>query len=230
MKKAIVTGASRGMGAAIAHALAENGYAVHGVARDSQALEVLCREIRQKGGSATCTKLDISDSVATAHWLETLETPDVLVNNAGMGVFKPFDMLNVSDFDQMFMLNVRACFQISQGIALKMREAGKGRIISIVSDAGKRVFPNGSLYCASKAAQSTLMQALRTELQPAGIRLTQIYPGLTDSFFNGSTPGSEKKAAWLQLKDIADAVLYVVNAPDHVVVDEIMLHPRSQNW
>jgi NADP-dependent 3-hydroxy acid dehydrogenase YdfG len=230
MKKAIITGASRGMGAAIARTLAANGFAVHAVARDTQALKDLCDEINNKGGMASYTALDISDPAATAHWLEGADTPDLLVNNAGIGVFKPFDVLSVGDFDMLFHLNVRACFQISQGIAAKMIKTGRGQIISIVSDAGKRVFPNGSLYCASKAAQNSLMQALRTELQPAGIRLTQIFPGLTDSYFNGGIPGSDRKSDWLQVNDIAAAVLYVANAADHIVLDEIMLHPRTQNW
>ena len=100
----------------------------------------------------------------------------------------------------------------------------------LASDVAKRTFSGGSLYCASKYAQDAFSASLRKELRSHGIKVSVVYPGLVDTFFHDGNPGQPHRAEYLKPHDIADAVAYILNAPAHVVIDELMLHPLVQDY
>ena len=111
-----------------------------------------------------------------------------------------------------------------------MREAKKGHLITIASDVAKRVFDGGSLYCASKYAQHAFTEALRKEVRRDGIKVSTIYSGLVDTMFHPEPQGSEAHKEWLTCEDMAESIFYIMNQPAHVVIDELMIHPLSQEY
>ncbi|KUL49079.1 oxidoreductase [Streptomyces sp. NRRL F-4489] len=199
-RAALVTGASRGIGAAIAERLAADGAAValtyH--SRDDRAAEVVKR-IEEAGGRAWAVRADAADpeavrtSVAAA--ADRFGRLDILVNNAGTGVLGPFEGIATADVDRVLATNVRAPFLAAQAAAAHLAEGG--RIISIGSCMADRApFPGGSLYAMSKAALAGLTKALARELGPRGITVNLVHPGPIDTDMNPADgPGAAPQAA-----------------------------------
>lgn len=234
MKIAIITGASRGIGEAIARQLAATGYIVSLWARTDADLSRVAAEIQAAGGQADTQVVTITDPVSTQAAAERVFQRygriDVLVNNAGTGHFKSVQDLSADEWDAMMDTNAKGSFLACKAVIGYMKAACQGHIVHITSDVSRRVFANGAGYCASKYAQDALAAALRKELRPAGIKVSTLYPGLTDSYFGGAEQGADYKKDWLRPEDVAQAVHFVLAAPAHVVVDELMLHPFSQDW
>ena len=230
----IISGASRGIGREIATHLAREDHFVMLLARNAEELGELEEAIDQTGGKALAFPLDVSDEQQVNEVVQAVIKDfgriDCLINNAGIGLFKPVEDISSMDWDHLMEVNVKGSFLLTKAVLPTMRSAGSGHIVAITSDAGRRTFPDGSLYCASKYAQNALFSALRRELRPQGIKVSVIMPGLVDTFFNNSEPGSPDKSHFLKPIDIAHAVSYILNAPRHVVVDEVVLHPSSQDW
>lgn len=233
-KCAIISGASRGIGEAISRKLAQDGYRVCLLARNENDLNALCASISESGGDAVAFAVDLSNAEELnekfARIGSTLGTVDLLVCNAGAGKFQPIMELELADWDLQMNLNARASFVLSRLVVPLMVQRKKGHLVFITSDAARRTFSNGVAYCASKFAQHAMAAALRQELRPSNVKVTEILPGLVASYFNNSTPDSQEKSDWLKPADVADAVSYAVAAPPNVIVDEIMLHPMSQSW
>jgi NADP-dependent 3-hydroxy acid dehydrogenase YdfG len=158
---------------------------------------------------------------------EEIHTLEVELDAAG-GMAKAF----VTDIreDTVMEVNVKGSFLLTKAVLPGMKAAGKGHIVAIASDVSKRTFAHGSLYCASKYAQHAYFESVRREVRSLGIKVSVIYPGLVDTYFHPGAPGQPQRATYLQPRDIADAVGYIVGAPDHVLIDELMLHPMSQEW
>lgn len=233
-KITIISGASRGIGRAVATRLARENHFVMLLARNAEELTELEFEIDQSGGKSLSFPLDISDEAqinqAVAQILRDFGRIDAVVNNAGVGVFKNADEIETEDWDRVMDVNVRGSFLLTKAALPHMKTAGQGHIIGIASDVSKRTFATGSLYTASKYAQHAFFESLRREVHPLGIKVSVIYPGLVDTFFHDGEPGQPRRSGYLQPTDIADAVAYVLNAPPHVLIDELMLHPMVQNW
>jgi NADP-dependent 3-hydroxy acid dehydrogenase YdfG len=235
MKKvSIVSGASRGIGREIAFRLAQRGNFVALLARNTEELEELEHDIDSKGGKSKAYPLDISDerqvTEAVAAIAKDLGTIQHVVNNAGIGVFKPTQLISSAEWEQVMDVNVKGTFLLTKAALPYLLEQKSGHILGIASDVSKRTFPNGSLYCASKYAQDAFFAALRREVRSQGVKVSVIYPGLVDTFFHGLDAGTEKQAQYLSSGDIADAAAYILYAPQHVIIDELMLHPMSQEW
>ncbi len=230
----IISGASRGIGRAIAQKLAKTGHFVILLARNREELEDLELEIDESGGKALAIPCDVSDeksvNEAVAEVVKNFGRIDAVIANAGLGAFGNAENLTAADFDQMMNVNVKGTFLLAKAAAPHMKKAQKGHFVAIASDVSKRTFAGGSLYCASKFAQDAFIQSLRREVRKDGIKVSGIFPGLVDTFFHGRSEGDERQNAYLSPRDIAEAVAYVVNAPAHVVVDELMIHPISQDW
>jgi NADP-dependent 3-hydroxy acid dehydrogenase YdfG len=230
-KTAIISGASRGIGRAVAQTLAHNGFNVALLARNKADLQIIEKEIDK---NVKTYALDISNeqevNEAVADILQTFGKIDVVINNAGVGVFKPTEELTSKEWDNLMDTNVKGTFLLTKATLPHLKNQHSGIIIGIASDVSKRVFPNGSLYCATKYAQDAYLSAVRKEVRRFGIKVSLIYPGLVDTYFHNDTEGSSKQSDWLESQDIANAVLYVCNAPVHVVLDEIMIHPISQEY
>ena len=233
-KIAIVTGASRGIGRAIALQLAANGAKVAAVARNGADLAGLRNEIADQGGESLSVVANVAVAdearVVVEKTLERFGRVDILVNNAGVGQFKPTEEFEESEWDETMDVNVKGTFLLSKAVLPHLKAQRSGHLLSIASDVSKRTFGNGSVYCASKYAQDAFCAAVRKEVRPFGIKVSVIYPGLVATYFGGTQPDEERKKDWLQSADIAHAAVYILGAPAHVVVDELMLHPLSQEY
>ena len=227
---AIVSGASRGIGKATALLLALQGATVVAVARSEKELTALT----QKTGGLSIIA-DISNEADAQHVVqETLRhygRLDILVCNAGVGSFAELENFSSAEWDRIFDTNVKGTFLLCKAAVPHFKAQKRGHIVGITSDVAKRTFAHGTAYGASKYAQDAVLASLRKEVRPHGIKVSTIYPGLVDTYFNDTTPGSpEAEKTHLRPADIAQAVRYVLEAPPHVVVDELMLHPLTQEW
>ncbi len=233
-KIAVVAGASRGIGKAIATQLAAAGAQVILLARNQNDLNQAVAEIRQQGGLAAAFVLDISDEQAVKSVFQQIiqqyKRIDILVNNAGIGEFYPVSETSASFWDEVMNTNVKGTFLCSKEAVIQMQKQGNGHIVCIASDVAKRTFANGALYCSSKFAQDAFSSALRKEVRKDGIKVSVVYPGLVDTYFNKSKPGNPENATHLKPDDIAASVLHILSAPKHVVIDELMIHPISQDY
>jgi NADP-dependent 3-hydroxy acid dehydrogenase YdfG len=234
MKSILITGASKGIGRVLALTLAEAGHAVGLVARSSAELHTLKAEIEANGGKAEVFVGDVADDnfaqATVAKMLEVFGRLDIMVNNAGYGIFKKVADTTADEWDALMATNVRGTFLFSKAAAVPMTAQGSGHIVNVASDVAKRVFDGGSLYCASKYAQDAFSMALRKEVRKHGIKVSVVYSGLVDTHFHSHPQGDPHAAAWLRDRDVADAIVYILNAPSHVVVDELMIHPLSQDY
>ena len=227
---AIVTGASRGIGKAISLLLALQGAKVVAVARSEDELIELTNKTQGLGIVA-----DVADESDAAHVVaETLRQYgrlDIVVCNAGVGSFNELENFSDAEWDRIFDTNVKGTFLLCKAVVPYFKAQKKGHIVGITSDVAKRTFAHGTAYGASKYAQDAVLGSLRKEVRPHGIKVSTIYPGLVDTYFNDTRPGSaEAEKTHLRPADVAQAVRYVLEAPAHVVIDELMLHPLTQEW
>lgn len=230
----IISGASRGIGRAVATRLARENHFVLLLARNNEEISELELEIDSAGGKALSFAVDVSNESQVNEVVEQAIRDfgriDNLINNAGIGIFKEAENFSEDEWTRVMDVNVKGSFLLSKAVLPHMKAAGKGHIVGIASDVSKRTFAEGSLYCASKYAQHAFFEALRREVRSKGIKVSVIYPGLVDTYFHEGDPGQPHRAQYLQPHDIADAVSYVINAPHHVIIDELMLHPMVQEW
>ena len=230
----VITGASKGIGRGIAMAAAAEGANLVLMARSAEMLEDLKQNFQERAiecvvyAGSVANEEDINGCIQLG--LDIFGQVDVLINNAGIGLFKPVEEISIEEWDSVMEVNARGTFLMTKAVLPHMKERKHGRIINIASDVSKRTFPAGSLYCASKHAQHAFADALRKEVLEHGIRVSTIYPGKVDTHFAGGKPGTPEKDDHLKPKDIAQAVIYLLHTPDYIVVDEITLHPSTQTW
>jgi NADP-dependent 3-hydroxy acid dehydrogenase YdfG len=234
MQKILISGASKGVGRAIALTLAKSRPCALGlIARSADGLASVVEELQNYDCmfESYVGSVGDPDFIATtvARFQQSFGGIDVLVNNAGVGTFAPVDQISFSDWETMLSTNVTGTFLLCKECVPLMKGVG-GHIITIASDVSRRTFPGGGGYCATKYAQEALCLALRKEVRPFGIKVTVVYPGLIDTHFHSSPEGDVSHATWLKAEDLANAVQYIVDAPKHVVIDEIVLHPASQEY
>ena len=230
-KTIIISGASRGIGRATALLLAQNGANIVATARNADELSTL--EAEGNGKIAVvpgdvANEADMELVVQTA--LDRFGRIDVVINNAGYGVFKNVDEISVDEWDSVMATNVKGTFLLTKAALPALKAQGSGHIVVVASDVAKRTFAGGSLYTASKYAQEAFMGALRKEVRPNGIKVTGVYSGLVDSHFHAKGHGHETSKGWLQSEDMAESMLFIVSRPAHVVIDEFMVHPLEQEY
>ena len=233
-KITLISGASRGIGRAVSLRLAHEGHFVVVLARNAEEIGELEHEIDEAGGKALSIVCDVSDEKqvndAVAEVIRDFQRIDCLVNNAGIGIFKPAEEITPDEWDRVMDVNVKGSFLLTRAVLPHMKAAGSGHIVGIASDVSKRTFSTGSLYTASKYAQHAFFESLRREVRVLGIKVSVIYPGLVDTYFHQAEQGEPQHAKFLHADDIANAVSYIVQAPPHVLIDELMIHPMSQEW
>jgi NADP-dependent 3-hydroxy acid dehydrogenase YdfG len=221
-----VTGASRGIGWAIAELLHRSGARVIAGARQRPVFADL---------PVTTAELDVaSEASVQAFAAQAIAAGvDTLVNNAGIGVFGTLEHASVDDYRRVFETNVLGTLLATKWLIPEFkRRHGRGLpsfLVNVTSDVSARTFGGGAIYTASKHAQRALTQTAAREGQGYGLRVTEVRPGMTDTYFGARTPGSPERAQHLQPKDVARAVLYALAAPPHVRVDEIVVHPAVQS-
>jgi len=227
---AVVTGAGRGIGKAIAVSLAEEGAHVVLVSRSGKELETVRIGIEKRGWTAEVAAADITDDAAAARVFEDTAKRhgriDILVNNAGIGRFAPMRSLAMRDLDDMWKLNVRALVHCTK-LALPIMEKNKrGVIVNISSLAGKNAFIGGAGYAATKWALLGLSRCLMLEEREHNIRVVAICPGSVDTTFNDNRD-PEKRQRILSPQDVAEAVLLAVTMPERAMVSEIDIRPTK---
>ena len=233
-KTAIITGASRGIGKAIAENLAKDGVNVILTARKQDELNETVVTINRQGGKASAYSLDITDETAIKKFVAEVQkmghSIDILINNAGIGGFENVTETDSAFWDQVMDVNVKGTFLMCKHIMPFMQKQKQGHILNIASDVAKRTFATGAMYCASKYAQDAFSSALRKEVREFNIKVSVVYPGKVETYFNNSIPGANKEFHRLHPYDIANSVNYILSAPAHVVIDELMIHPLSQDY
>jgi NADP-dependent 3-hydroxy acid dehydrogenase YdfG len=234
-KVVVVTGASRGIGESVALAFAKENAKLVLVARNPEDLERV-RGLAMEAGAedvlTVTTDITKEDEVEVMVdvTLSRFGKIDILVNNAGVGYFKPVQETTLKEWQTMFDSNVTGLFLCTRGFLTSMLEQGSGHIINLSSDVGRRTIAGGAGYCATKFAVQGFAESLRKEVQPKGIKVTNILPGMTDTYFAGSRQGEPHKADWLKAEDIAAAVMYAARQPEKVLVDDVTIHPMIQEY
>ena len=240
-KVAIVTGASSGIGYATALTLSKSGAKVAIGARRTDKLLELENKIRQNGGEAFSQKLDVTKKsdcnsfvdATIKKWGEV----DILVNNAGLMPLSFVKNLKIDEWDQMIDVNIKGVLYCTAAVIPHMYAKKSGHIINISSVAGRIVFPSGSVYCATKHAVTAFSEGLRQEFSTrSNIRVTCIEPGvvsteLTNTITDESLQSfveTSKKMNSLKAEDIANAILFAVEAPSHVNINEVLIRPTTQ--
>ena len=231
---AVVTGASSGIGAASARALAGDGFHVVCAARRKDRIETLAEEI---GGRAVVC--DVTDPASVAELAAAVDSVDVLLNNAG-GAFDQASVeeADVEDWARMFDVNVLGAVRVTQALLPALRADGGGLIVNLGSTAGRIAYEGGGGYTAAKHGLKVLSQTLRLELVAEPLRITEIAPGMvkTEEFtlkrFQGDKERYDAVYAGVQeplvAEDIAEAVRWVASLPSHVNIDELVVRPRAQ--
>ncbi len=234
MKTILITGASKGIGRALALRLAADGANLALVARSGAELELLKTEVETLGGKALLFVGDVADETlatnAVADTVAAFGKLDAVINNAGFGIFGQAETLSVTDWDSVYATNVKGTFLFSREAVKAMKVSGGGHIVNVASDVAKRVFDGGSLYCSSKFAQDAFSMALRKEVRPHQIKVSVLYTGLVDTHFHARPQGDPHHADWLTPENVADSIHFVLSAPPHVVIDELVVHPLSQAY
>ena len=240
-KVAIITGASSGIGEATALTLAKAGVKVAIGARRVDRLKELSKKIIANGGEVFFQKLDVTKNEECKNFakavLDKWGSIDILVNNAGLMPLSFFKNLKVDEWDRMIDVNIKGVLYCTGSVISHMKEKKSGHIVNLSSVAGRVVFPAGSVYCATKFAVAAFTEGLRQEFSVrSNIRVTSIEPGivateLTDTITDESLQQfveNGKKMKTLQAQDIANAILYAVDSPSHVNVNEILIRPTTQ--
>ncbi|MGI8524090.1 MAG: SDR family NAD(P)-dependent oxidoreductase [Nocardioides sp.] len=234
-RNAVVTGASSGIGAATARALAREGYTVTCAARRTDRIEALAAEI---GGQAVAC--DVTDPGSVAALAESVgPTLDVLVNNAGGAVgLDPVESADPEQWRTMYDVNVLGLLHVTQALLPALRAGGDGLIVNVGSTAGRAAYEGGAGYTAAKHGTKVVTETLRLELVGEPIRVTEVAPGMvrTEEFALVRFGGDQAKADAvydgvaepLVADDVADAIAWVATRPSHVNIDELVIKPRAQ--
>ena len=239
-KTAFITGATSGIGKATAQLFAKNNIRLILCGRRNERLIQLKEEL-SKLTDVTTLQFDVRKKAAVFNAVESLpkefQKIDILINNAGnahgLSTIQDGD---TDDWDAMLDINVKGLLYVSKAILPKMVERNDGFVVNIGSIAGKEVYPNGNVYCASKYAVNALNKAMRIDLNKHNIRVSAIHPGAVETEFSevrfkgdiAKAKDVYKGFKALQAKDIADIIYFVVTRPYHVNIEDLIVYPTAQ--
>ena len=237
----LITGASSGLGKATAEKFAAEGWNLILTARRKEKLAVVVNDIEKKYGVKTLSLIfDVQDKKAVFEHLENLpkewQAINVLLNNAGLALGRdPFEDANLEDWETMIDTNLKGLLYASKAI-LPFIIAQKGHIINIGSTAGKEVYKDGNVYCATKHAVDAISKAQRIDLLQHQVKVTAIHPGAVETDFSivrfkGDTTKADAVYAGytpLKAEDIADTIWYVANTPKHVCINDLVITCTAQ--
>lgn len=241
-KTAVITGASSGLGAAAAHALAALGVRIVAAAVDQAGLDRIVGEIRAKGGEAVGLSTDVTDLNATKELAkfakDTYGSVDILVNNAGLMLFSNWTDLAVDDWERMINVNIKGYLNSIAGVLPYMLEQKSGQILNMDSVAGHQVGASAGVYSSTKFFVQAMTESMRKELGVQhGIRVNTVSPGVVNTgWADKVTDPAGKKAAQelnkiaIDPEDIAKAVVFALNQPANVTVNDLIISPTRQDW
>lgn len=239
---ALITGATSGIGQATARKLAKEGCGkLILAARRTERLTTLKTELEQLGAEVCTITLDVRDKSAVDRAFGQLpkgfERVDVLLNNAGLASgLDTFDNADMNDIEVMIDTNVKGLIYVSKAIIPHMIKQGAGHIINVASIAGKEVYGNGNVYCATKHAVDALTRGMRVDLVSKGIKVSQIAPGAVNTEFStvrfhGDTERADHVYDGYQPltgEDIAECLFFMISAPEHLNVADMLILPLAQ--
>jgi short-subunit dehydrogenase len=219
----LVTGASSGIGRAIARQLLQHGHQVIGVSRN-------CQQFQFPHPQFSAVELDLAKPIAIAAFAKQLQQDypalDAVVFAAGYGQFGGLEQFSFAQIEQLMMVNFTAQAHLSRALLPKLKQKSHSNLIYIGSEAALKGSRNGSIYCASKFALRGFSQALRDECGKTAVRVSLVNPGMVDTAFFDKLSFAPNQA--LQADDVADAVSYILQAGHHCVIDEINLNPANK--
>lgn len=247
-KVVVVTGASSGIGEATAKLLAHKGAKVVLAARRIDRIRQLERDITGNGGQglALAIECDVTDRERVRAMVDEAVSVfgpiDILINNAGVMPLSPIEALREGDWAQMVDVNINGVLHCTGACLPHMTKevngsARGGHIVNVSSVAGRRVFPNAAVYCGTKFFVHAFSEGLRAELFRKGVRVTVVAPGIVETELQDHIPDTALRDAFfertksmrkLQAQDIANAICYAVESPEHVSVNEILIRPTDQ--
>jgi NADP-dependent 3-hydroxy acid dehydrogenase YdfG len=242
MKTAIITGATSGIGEATAYAFAEKGFNLILTGRRADRLNSVADLLKSRYSTKIITlEFDVRDRAATEDAINSIpadfKSVDILVNNAGLAVgLSHVQDGDIDDWDRMIDTNIKGLLYVTKAVAPLMTARGKGHIVNISSVAGREVYENGGVYCATKHAVDALSRAMRIDMLENGIKVTNVCPGATETEFSTVRfKGDEERAKKvyegyksLTAKDIADVIIYIVTLPEHICINDILIMPSAQ--
>lgn len=238
-KTALITGATSGIGKATAYEFAKHGINLILCGRRSERLESIKKDLDSLTKVYTLC-FDVRDKTQVEKAINSLpndfKTIDILINNAGNAHgLDPIQTGNLDDWDAMMDINVKGLLYISKAIIPQMTKRQAGHIINIGSSAGKEVYPKGNVYCASKHAVLAITEGMRIDLNPFGIKVGSVNPGLVETEFSQVRFKGDKIADTvykgfkaLQAEDIADIIYFVISRPYHVNIADLLVFPTAQ--
>ncbi|WNH08781.1 SDR family NAD(P)-dependent oxidoreductase [Thalassobellus suaedae] len=238
-RTALITGATSGIGEATAYKFAENGINLILCGRRLQRLNTIQKAL-EKLTNVHILNFDVSNKEATfdaiASLPENFKDIDILINNAGNAHgLDPINKGSIDDWDAMIDINVKGLLYVSKAIIPQMTERQSGHIINIGSSAGKEVYAKGNVYCASKHAVLAITEGMRIDLNPFGIKVGAVSPGLVETEFSQVRFKGDKIAdsvykgfKALEAKDIAEIIYFAVSRPPHVNIADILVFPTAQ--
>ncbi|MFO7788950.1 MAG: SDR family oxidoreductase [Bacteroidales bacterium] len=241
-KLALITGATAGIGKATAELLIKNGYRVIITGRRKDRLEAIEDKLKlQHNGRVHSLHFDVREKSevdkAIASLPDDMSDIDILINNAGLASgLDPVQSGDTDDWDKMIDTNIKGLMYVTRAVVPGMIQRKKGQIVNIGSIAGREVYPNGNVYCATKHAVDALTKAMRRDLLEDGIKVSQVAPGAVDTEFSVVRfHGDEAKAedvykAYepLHAADVAESILFVISRPPHVNINDVLVMPADQ--
>ncbi len=220
-KVVLVTGAGRGIGRAIAHAFAAEGAAVALQGKTKKNLEKVQRELKALGAATVVLAGDVSDEGTVSRCVAAAEQElgpiDVLVNNAGIFATGPIDKIDALVFDRVLEVNLRGPFLMSRAVLPGMKSRRRGHIVNIASTAGRRGFPGGGAYCASKFGLAGLTEAMRYDVRAFDVRVTCVFPSSVATDLAREHDAGLKEERAIQPEDVARAVVALVKMDDRAL-------------
>jgi len=228
---ALVTGASRGIGRAIAMRLAKLGAAIAICGRDARALAMVEDELHKIGPAVHAQTADVTRSSHVSELVNktqnTLGPVTILVNNAGIGLFGPAHERTAEEWDRVLDTNLKSVFLVSRAVVPQMIRQGRGDIVNISSLAGRNSFAGGGVYCASKWGLQGLSACMAEDLRGHGIRVSVVCPGSVATEFSGRGPKDPSRA--LSPEDVAHAVAMIVTQAPRSFISEVQLRPLHKS-
>lgn len=231
-RRALITGASSGIGKATALAFAKAGIDLALVSRSQDKLETVAKEAKEAGVEAQAYAVDLAQTSQVRDKIKAIATEfgpiEILVNNAGIGYTAPLSETPLADWQQVIDINLTSAFECIQAILPTMRDRGSGTILNIISIGGKQTFPHWGAYCVSKFGLMALTKTLASEERASGIRVTAICPGsVNTSLWDTKTVRADfDRNAMLTPQIVAESILNAATVPNIGVVEELTIMPN----